>query len=32
MAERQILFPALSPRTVREHWKPIFEAQRATQS
>ncbi len=24
--ERKILFPALSPRTVREHWKPIFRA------
>lgn len=23
--ERKILFPALSPRTVREHWKPIFQ-------
>ena len=26
MRERKILFPALSPRTVAEHWKPIFEA------
>ncbi|MCR8825544.1 cytochrome P450 [Pseudosulfitobacter koreensis] len=26
MAERRALFPALSPRTVQEHWKPIFEA------
>lgn len=26
MAERRILFPAVSPRTVRTHWKPIFEA------
>jgi cytochrome P450 len=25
MAERRALFPALSPRTVRDHWKPIFE-------
>ncbi len=24
--ERKILFPALSPRTVQGHWKPIFEA------
>lgn len=23
--ERRILFPALSPRTVQEHWKPVFE-------
>lgn len=23
--ERRILFPALSPRTVQDHWKPIFE-------
>ncbi len=23
--ERKILFPVLSPRTVQEHWKPIFE-------
>lgn len=27
MAERKILFPAVSPRTVQEHWKPIFEAE-----
>ena len=26
LAERRILFPALSPRTVHDHWKPIFEA------
>ncbi|MEW9918682.1 cytochrome P450 [Marimonas sp. MJW-29] len=26
MAERRALFPALSPRTVAEHWKPVFEA------
>ncbi len=26
MAERRALFPALSPRTVKDHWKPIFEA------
>jgi len=26
MDERRILFPALSPRTVQDHWKPIFEA------
>ncbi|QBF31549.1 cytochrome P450 [Thalassococcus sp. S3] len=26
MAERRALFPALSPRTVAEHWKPQFEA------
>lgn len=26
MAERRALFPALSPRTVQDHWKPIFEA------
>lgn len=26
MAERRALFPALSPRTVQEHWKPIFQA------
>ncbi|MDA9361804.1 cytochrome P450 [Ascidiaceihabitans sp.] len=26
LAERRALFPALSPRTVRDHWKPIFEA------
>ena len=26
MAERRALFPALSPRTVHDHWKPIFEA------
>lgn len=26
MAERRILFPALSPRTVQNHWKPIFES------
>ena len=25
MAERKMLFPALSPRTVVEHWKPVFE-------
>jgi cytochrome P450 len=25
LAERKILFPALSPRTVAQHWKPIFE-------
>ena len=25
MAERRALFPALSPRTVAQHWKPIFE-------
>ncbi len=25
MAERKVLFPALSPRTVAQHWKPIFE-------
>ncbi|MDC0135260.1 cytochrome P450 [Sulfitobacter sp.] len=25
MAERRALFPALSPRTVANHWKPIFE-------
>lgn len=25
MRERKILFPALSPRTVRSHWKTIFE-------
>ncbi len=25
-AERRALFPALSPRTVQEHWKPIFAA------
>lgn len=25
MAERRALFPALSPRTVAEHWKPMFE-------
>jgi cytochrome P450 len=25
LAERKILFPALSPRTVAHHWKPIFE-------
>lgn len=24
--ERRALFPVLSPRTVQEHWKPIFEA------
>jgi len=24
MAERRALFPALSPRTVREHWVPLF--------
>ena len=24
LAERRALFPALSPRTVAEHWKPIF--------
>ena len=26
MAERRAIFPALSPRTVKDHWKPIFEA------
>jgi cytochrome P450 len=26
MAERRALFPALSPRTVAQHWKPVFEA------
>ena len=26
MRERKILFPALSPRTVAEHWKPLFAA------
>jgi len=26
MAERRALFPALSPRTVATHWKPVFEA------
>ena len=26
MNERRALFPALSPRTVKDHWKPIFEA------
>ncbi len=25
MAERKALFPALSPRTVTQHWKPMFE-------
>ncbi len=25
MAERRALFPALSPRTVATHWKPIFQ-------
>jgi len=25
MAERRALFPALSPRTVAEHWQPMFE-------
>ncbi|MFK7753740.1 MAG: cytochrome P450 [Sedimentitalea sp.] len=25
MNERRILFPALSPKTVQAHWKPIFE-------
>ncbi|MDK3072407.1 cytochrome P450 [Sedimentitalea sp. JM2-8] len=25
LAERRILFPAVSPRTVQEHWKPVFE-------
>ena len=25
MAERRALFPALSPRTVADHWAPIFE-------
>lgn len=25
MAERRALFPTLSPRTVAQHWKPIFE-------
>lgn len=24
--ERKILFPALSPRTVQSHWKPVFQA------
>ncbi len=27
MAERKALFPALSPKTVQSHWKPIFEAE-----
>lgn len=26
LRERKILFPAVSPRTVQTHWKPIFEA------
>ena len=26
MAERRALFPALSPRAVATHWKPVFEA------
>jgi cytochrome P450 len=26
MSERRALFPALSPRTVHDHWKSIFEA------
>ncbi|MGB3243027.1 MAG: cytochrome P450 [Sulfitobacter sp.] len=26
MVERRALFPALSPRTVADHWNPIFEA------
>ena len=26
LAERRILFPALSPKTVQAHWRPIFEA------
>ena len=26
LAERRALFPSLSPRTVRSHWKPVFEA------
>lgn len=26
MRERRILFPALSPRVVQQHWKPIFKA------
>ena len=30
MRERRILFPALSPRTVADHWRPMFEA--ATQA
>lgn len=25
-SERRMLFPALSPRTVHDHWKPIFES------
>jgi cytochrome P450 len=25
MAERRMLFPALSPRTVADHWLPVFE-------
>ncbi len=29
MAERRALFPALSPRTVRTHWLPIFRARAA---
>lgn len=29
MAERRALFPALSPRTVAQHWKPMFEAETA---
>lgn len=30
LAERKILFPALSPRTVANHWKPIFESAAAS--
>ena len=26
LSERKALFPALSPRTVQSHWKPIFQA------
>lgn len=26
LRERHILFPALSPRTVAQHWKPMFES------
>ncbi|TNF63795.1 MAG: cytochrome P450 [Rhodobacteraceae bacterium] len=26
MAERRALFPTVSPRTVAEHWKPMFQA------
>jgi cytochrome P450 len=29
MAERRALFPALSPRTVREHWLPLFREKTA---